>query len=691
MKLKTRFIGLSVLGVLLTATVTVAITFLNKATLQKHIQTEMMALSHDSCAKIALDVHALLDTYHQSLLRRLDYGLRVAERIVERHGGFRVGTQSVTWQAVNQVTQQPLPATLNQLLVGEEWLGQNFDPSVPSPVVDEVTSLTGLTCTIFQRMNPQGDMLRVATSVRGSDGRRAVSTYIPATNPDGMPNPVLAAVLRGQEYTGKAFVVNQWYITKYKPVFGENQQVIGCLYVGIPRDEIPEARETIMSIKVGKTGYVYVLQGKGDKRGCYVISHQGKRDGENIWEAKDADGRLFIQSIIQKALELKPGQVAFERYPWKNPGEPEPRWKVAAITYFEPWDWVIGAGTYEDDFLDVLARVNAALDSVSLWTALGGFSMVLLCGGLAIWGLRRPMQSLGYLIRMVREMAQGNGDLTKTFEVRSRDELGELARWFNEFVSKLRDMVRQLVESADQFTEGARIVAETSQTVAQGAQTQSASVQQMTAAIEQLAFSVEQVRSLAAEADELARQSNLSAEQGGNVVEKSIQAMNSIRESSKRIADIIQVISEIAGQTNLLALNAAIEAARAGEHGMGFAVVADEVRKLAERSNKAAQEIAELIRESTTSVEQGAQMSDGMGAALREIRERIGATAQKVCAIAEKTLEQNQTALEVRSAVNQIAQVAEQSAAGSEEMASSSEQLGAQAEGLRQLVSGFRV
>ena len=82
MKLKTRFIGLSVLGVLLTATVTVAITFLNKATLQKHIQTEMMALSHDSCAKIALDVHALLDTYHQSLLRRLDYGLRVAERIV---------------------------------------------------------------------------------------------------------------------------------------------------------------------------------------------------------------------------------------------------------------------------------------------------------------------------------------------------------------------------------------------------------------------------------------------------------------------------------------------------------------------------------------------------------------------------------------------------------------------------------
>ena len=108
----------------------------------------------------------------------------------------------------------------------------------------------------------------------------------------------------------------------------------------------------------------------------------------------------------------------------------------------------------------------------------------------------------------------------------------------------------------------------------------------------------------------MAKETNQLAEQGGQAVQKSIEAMELIRTSSTQIAEIIQVISEIASQTNLLALNAAIEAARAGEHGMGFAVVADEVRKLAERSNQAAGEITTLIKESTQRVEEGAQLSE---------------------------------------------------------------------------------
>ena len=122
--------------------------------------------------------------------------------------------------------------------------------------------------------------------------------------------------------------------------------------------------------------------------------------------------------------------------------------------------------------------------------------------------------------------------------------------------------------------------------------------------------------------------------QGGTAVQKSIEAMELIRTSSTQIAEIIQVISEIASQTNLLALNAAIEAARAGEHGMGFAVVADEVRKLAERSNQAAGEISGLIKESTARVEEGAQLSDQTGESLKQIIEGVVGTAAKIGEIA---------------------------------------------------------
>lgn len=676
---------------MLTASVTVTLVFVNKGSLEAEVRNEVGALGQDTCRQIALGVHHMLDVYHKALLNRLEHALRAASELCAQSGGLHLdASQKVRWQAVNQFTKQTQTAELPRMCLGNTWLGQITDLAVPAPLVDEVGKFAGTTCTIFQRMNSQGDMLRVCTNVPTEDNRRAVGTFIPAINPDGTPNPVIATLLQGKTYLGKAFVVNKWYITAYKPLLDDKQQLIGCLYVGVPRDEVAEVRQAIMNITVGKTGYVYVLQGTGEKRGTYIISQHGKRDGECIWEAKDADGRYFIQSIIEKALKLKPGECAFERYPWKNPGDPTPRWKVAAVTYFEPWDWVIGAGAYEDDFEDAIGRIEQSLNGMLYWTLSGAAIVVVGCLAFAFWATRRSIQNLRQLGAVLKEIGEGEADLTRRLPVHGNDEVAEVARWFNRFVGRLQEMVHQIVVSADQFTEGARIVAESAQAVAQGAQTQSASVEQMTAAIEELTRSVEKIRQLATEADELARRSSQSAERGGSVVEKSVAAMSAIRESSKRIADIIQVISEIAGQTNLLALNAAIEAARAGEHGMGFAVVADEVRKLAERTNHAAQEIAQLIRESTRLVEEGAQMSGNLGAALEEILGNIQQTADKVAAIAQRTNEQIAVAKEVQTAVQGISRVAEQSAAGSEEMASSSEQLGAQADALRQLVCGFK-
>lgn len=294
------------------------------------------------------------------------------------------------------------------------------------------------------------------------------------------------------------------------------------------------------------------------------------------------------------------------------------------------------------------------------------------------------------------QVAEGN--LTVAYSVADADEdTRDVARAFDRIADALNATVRALngvigevTESAAQFNEGSRVIAESSQTMASGAQTQSASVEEVSAAIEQLAASIGGVKDNALDATSVAKKTNELAEQGGRAVQKSTEAMALIRTSSDQIAEIIQVISEIASQTNLLALNAAIEAARAGEHGMGFAVVADEVRKLAERSNQAAGEITSLIKESSQRVQEGAQLSDETGSALSEIISSVEETVAKITEIATATIEQATNATHVGKAIQGIAEVTEQAAAGSEQMASSSEQLGAQAATLRDLVSRFR-
>jgi len=639
-KLQTRLLAYGIVLTVLPLIIISVVVLRQNNKMVKVADEESTNLASADLDHIAQNIYAMCKSQQELLQQTIDHSLSVARHVLQRTGEVKLATETITWDAADQSTNVSVKVDLPKLMVGDIWLDQIAEMSKTAAVVDKVQDLVGATCTIFQRMNESGDMLRVCTNVQKKDGTRAIGTYIPRTNADGTPNPVVTAVLRGETYQGRASVVGRWYIAAYEPILDQSNKVIGMLYVGVPQESVTSLRAAIMAAKVGTTGYVYILDSKGN----YVISAGGKRDGECIWEAKDANGTFFIQEIVKKGLALKPGEFAEQRYPWKNEGDSVARVKVARIAYFQPWDWVIGVGSYLDEFYQATDRVTAIGRQSNI--TIGTILLVAFLAASATW----------YLV------ARG-------------------------IAGKVHRVVALLSEGAEQVSSAANQVSSSSQSLAEGTTEQAAGLEETSSSLEEMASMTKQNADNAQQANTLAAEAKKAANSGTEAMSRMSAAINDIQKSSGETAKIIKVIDEIAFQTNLLALNAAVEAARAGEAGKGFAVVAEEVRNLAMRSAEAAKNTANMIEESVKNSKNGVDIATEVAKVLNEIVQGIGKTSDLVGEIAAASGEQAQGIEQVNTAVAQMDKVTQQSAANAEESASASEELSTQAESMNEVVN----
>lgn len=728
--LKNKIVWLAVLAAALPVLVMSLLILSQKQDLMTNIVNDMNTISRNDTGQIAKLIHRVCEMANRTTERRLRDHVEAAWAELEAQGAIAFDTNQIDWVAHNQFTQQATNVSLPLMMLGQTQLTPNTDFKVPSPVVDVVTRFSRCYCTIFQRMNEEGDMLRVATTVPTADGKRAIGTFIAHRTAQGEETPVLSAVLKGETYIGRARVLDQWHAAAYEPIWDSpaKKRVVGMLYVGYNLDEVNrELREAIRSIVVGKTGYVWVLGGNGEQRGHYIISKDGESDGADLWDSKDQDGHYFVQEIVAKSLATTNGSVAYERYPWQNPGEATPRMKVAAVTYFPEWDWIIGAAMYEDDYHGVLVKLDAAVDRLLLVGPLGGVIVMLLAIVLALLIGTAIAKPINKIIDVAKVIAEGNlaeagqaiAAMQPAMRNKTKDEPSRLFAAVSLMTQRLASLVGQVQRSSVQLVSTATEIAAASHQQEASVTEFGASTTEVTAAVkeisatsQELVRTMQDVKTASAETEGLADagRAGLTGMEGSmRQLAEATGAISArlavINEKANAINSMVTTITKVADQTNLLSLNASIEAEKAGEYGLGFSVVAREIRRLADQTAVASLEIDQTVREMQTSVTAGVMEMDKftgevtqgvhavseIGVQMGRIIEQVKVLTPRFESVNEGMQAQSSGARQISEAMIQLSEGAQQTRESLRQFNEATEQLKEAARGLQQEAAQFKV
>lgn len=507
-----------------------------------------------------------------NLKQKLNGDLAALEKAIKTKGVLTINTnRTIKIVTTNQVTKESSTIETPQLMAGLEFLNSN------STIVDDILSVTGSSATIFQLVDDK--LVRIATTVKDTEGKRATGSYIPSDS------PVYQDIIKGNIYKGKAYVVNNWYLTAYKPLTDFEGKIIGAIYVG----------QVMLSEQVN----TLVLDTVSGSSRCYIFGEDGTflvHNQKDLVENKT--------NIFKEIPEFKDVKNGFINYVYK--GEQ----KISYIQFFEEWGVYIGITIGKKNLVEgsdkQMIKYNIIISIFVIFLAI--FVTFFL-----VKSITKPIIELAKIATLV-----GEGDYTAVFEVTTDDEIGHLRKAFGNMTERGKEMIADIKNSANLLSESSMqlaIIADklvnNAENTTKAADNTAKSAELFSSNVEAISASVEESSTntniLATAAEEMGATINEIAQNAANVEGETKKAVETANNTLKTVAELgksvygigkfANSITEISEQTNLLALNATIEAARAGEAGKGFAVVANEIKDLAKQTALATDQIKRAIND----------------------------------------------------------------------------------------------
>jgi methyl-accepting chemotaxis protein len=377
-----------------------------------------------------------------------------------------------------------------------------------------------------------------------------------------------------------------------------------------------EAKQQIGSLRFGPDNQDYFFIIDTDAK---MVMHPIKPElnGKSMGDFQDPKGKKLFAEMVGVSREKGEGYV---HYMWEKPGEKNPVPKTSYVKLFKDWNWIVGTGIYTDDIdKAMLAQerdVASAIGKQRLWIIGVSAVLTLIAGSVVAFLAHSIASPIRATSLMLRDIAEGEGDLTSRLKVTTKDELGDMAKWFNVFVEKLQNIIRKIAEDAKELNSSAGSLSKVSSEMSGGAgQTSNrantvavaieemsanmssvaASMEETTTNVDMVAAAVEEMNSTIKEIAETSEKARTITDQAVGEAARSSAQVDALGKSAMEINKVLETISEISDQVDLLALNATIEAARAGEAGRGFAVVANEIKELARQTAEASNQIREQI------------------------------------------------------------------------------------------------